>query len=96
VHQIGHRFGLRQIQTPAQERAQRVLARARQARARGDQRRQHAPRRHPAAMTREFHRVLARVGTRRAEHRGHHLVEHMRGSHRIAHPAMMQRVTRSR
>ena len=107
VDQIGHRLGLREVEPAAEEGAQRELAGGREARARGQQGRQHAIRGQPAAVAGELHHVLAGVRARSAEHGRHHLVErrsgrgsrHRRGrpgSLRPHRPTVMQRVAPGR
>ena len=73
--QVGDRFGLGEIDAAGQERAQAELARTGETRARGDQCLEHALGREPAAVARQLDHIFSGVGTRRAEHAGHDLVQ---------------------
>ena len=86
---VGHRLGLREINTTVQKRALRKLAGPGGPRAGGQHRFQHPTRRQQSAMTGNLHRVLAGERARRPQHRDQHLIHHLSG---LDDPAEMHRV----
>ena len=75
IDEIGRRFSLQQIHLAVQHGAPCELARGGGAGPGGDQRRQRGGRHHQAAMRRNLHQVVARVGVRRREARSQALVD---------------------
>ena len=75
VDEIGHGFGLQQIDAPVHERAQRELARFRQTGASVDRRRHDALQHHRASMRAHLNHFVTGVRSRRREVCDNHLID---------------------